>query len=222
MTVPGFNGVIDISHHNTVSSIARIKGAGIVAVIHKATEGVRLDWRDKEYPGRRKKFKDAGFLWGSYHFSSGDDPMVQFQNYVSYAEPTEDEVICLDFEPSSRGRNMTYEQMLEFVELAQEHFGRYPMIYGGSMLREVLRGITQSPLSQCPLWYARYFSAPVGVPPIWGAKTWTLWQYTDGNAGPQPQTVSGIGNCDRDTFNGTQAQLQQNWPFAAGQPFVGV
>jgi len=32
------NGVIDLSHHNTVTSFADIKGAGVLGVIHKATQ----------------------------------------------------------------------------------------------------------------------------------------------------------------------------------------
>jgi lysozyme len=38
-----------------------------------------------------------------------------------------------------------------------------------------------------------------------------MWQYTDGNFGPQPHAVNGIGNCDRDKFNGTEDQLRTLW-----------
>ena len=33
------NAVIDLSHHNTVTSFQDAKAAGILGVIHKATEG---------------------------------------------------------------------------------------------------------------------------------------------------------------------------------------
>src|SRR5262245_34266897 len=105
---------------------------------------------------------------------------------------------------------MSYDQMVEFVELIHKEVGRYPVVYGGHLLREALGDVTESVLSNCPLWYARYANAPYGIPRIW--RTWALWQYTDGNIGPQPQKVRGIGNCDRDTFNGTRQELLQQWP----------
>src|SRR5262249_34161557 len=154
-----------------------------------------------EYHDRREQFKAAGFKWGAYHFSSGANALLQVENFLQYAAPSADELICLDYEPSSSGKNMTYDQMVEFVELIFRETNRYPVIYGGHVLREALAGIGQSILSNCPLWYARYAEGPYGVPGVW--QSWTLWQYTDGNVGPEPQRVHGIGNCDRDTFNGT-------------------
>jgi len=210
MPVRGFNGVIDISHHNTVSSISKVKSDNIVALVHKATEG--RSYRDKEHEKRRDLFKSAGFKWGAYHFSSSANPILQVENFLQYAAPQPDDLICLDYEASSSGTNMSYDQMVEFVELIHKEVGRYPVVYGGHLLREALRGVTESVLSNCPLWYARYANAPYGIPRIW--RTWTLWQYTDGNIGPQPQKVRGIGNCDRDTFNGTRQELLQRWPLS--------
>jgi lysozyme len=63
-------------------------------------------------------------------------------------------------------------------------------------------------ISECWFWLAQYGPTPV-VPRNW--KTWTMWQYTDGALGPKPHTVKGIGRCDRDKFNGTEAQLRKLW-----------
>jgi lysozyme len=52
------------------------------------------------------------------------------------------------------------------------------------------------------------------VPAGW--PTWTLWQYTDGAYGPQPYEVAGVGRCDRDMFNGDEAQLQALWGAHSG------
>jgi lysozyme len=38
-----------------------------------------------------------------------------------------------------------------------------------------------------------------------------MWQYTDGGVGPTPHTVDGIGSCDRNYYNGTDAQLKSWW-----------
>ena len=39
------------------------------------------------------------------------------------------------------------------------------------------------------------------MPPGW--KKYTLWQYTDGESGPGPREVNGVGPCDRSQYNGT-------------------
>ncbi len=211
MTVPGFNGVIDISHYQTITNWQSLRNAGVAAIVHKATEG--RSYRDQQYPARRDKAKSLGFLWGSYHFSSSASPIQQVQNYLEYAHPADDELICLDYEPSSSGINMTYDQMVEFVELIHQELGRYPVIYGGHLLRMAVGDVSDSVLAKCPLWYARYASTPIGIPKLWG--TYTLWQYTDGNVGPEPHGVNGIGLCDRDTFNGPdEATLRQAWPLS--------
>jgi GH25 family lysozyme M1 (1,4-beta-N-acetylmuramidase) len=62
----------------------------------------------------------------------------------------------------------------------------------------------------CWLWLAQYGPTAV-VPPNWS--TWTLWQYTDGNVGPEPRSVPGVGGCDRDQFNGDENALRDLWGF---------
>ncbi|MET0314953.1 MAG: glycoside hydrolase family 25 protein [Hansschlegelia sp.] len=204
-----FNGLIDLSHHNAVDDWAAAKADGVVAVVHKATEGT--SFRDAQYRRRRDEAKAHGLLWGSYHFSSGVEAALQVENYLAYAEPAPDELVCLDVEESSSGPDMTHDQMAEFVSLIRERIGRPPVIYGGRFLRETMLGVASSPLSDCALWYARYAPQPIGVPEIWDA--WTLWQYTDGAAGNQPHRVAGIGAVDRSLFNGDERLFRARWPF---------
>ena len=104
--------VIDISHYQTITNWQSIRNAGVVAIIHKATDG--RSGRDQQYPARRAKANSLGFLWGSY---------------------------------------------------------------------------------------ARYAAQPFGIPNLW--PSFTLWQFTDGNAGQEPHKVPGIGLCDNDTYNGS-------------------
>lgn len=241
MPVPGFNGVVDLSHHNALADWTALRRAGIAAVIHKATEGATF--RDKTFRERRDKARAAGLLWGSYHFSSGMPPAAQVANYLAWADPADDELIALDHEPSTAGATMTVFEMVEFVERIEAATGRYPVIYGGHLIREAAAALTgpaegdetaasadrpvtgagaladgsgeeasaaMAVLSRCPLWYARYAPAPIGIPTIW--PRWTLWQYTDGKAGPEPHEVPGLGPLDRDTFNGTETELRARWP----------
>jgi lysozyme len=211
MPIPGFNGVIDISHYQGVPARQAMVDAGIAAVIHKATEGG--DTQDRTYFAKKDKLKTQyGLKWGSFHYSSGTDPIEQVENYLKFAKPERDELIALDFEPSSSGTNMTYLQLVEFVNLIFQEQQRYPVIYGGRLLRQTLAGIADATLSKCPLLYSRYNDTPTGIPSIW--TTWTLWQYTDGNDGPLPHDIEGFGSCDRDTYQGTRDDLLKKWPLS--------
>ena len=204
-----FDGVIDLSHHNQVEDWERVRRAGIVAVIHKATEGATF--RDPKFRERREAARASGLLWGSYHFSSGVEIGGQVDNYLSHADPRDDELVSLDWEESFSGTDMSLEQAEAFADLVERRLGRPPVLYGGRHLRETLTGVERSTLSRCPLWYARFAEAPVGVPALW--ERWTLWQHTDGRSGAEPREVDGIGPCDRDRFGGTEEELRRRWPF---------
>lgn len=60
--MPLLNVVVDISHHNTVTSFQEAKNSGILGVIHKATEG--LQFVDANYDGRRVLATSVGLFWG--------------------------------------------------------------------------------------------------------------------------------------------------------------
>jgi len=103
---------------------------------------------------------------------------------------------------------MSLEDARAFVTHVNQVTGRYPGLYSGSYIKELL-GSTKDPvLAQCWFWLAQYGPTAV-VPANW--PTWTMWQYTDGAVGPNPHEVVGIGHCDRDKFNGTEAQLRTLW-----------
>ena len=216
--------IIDISHHEQPIDFVKVAADGIVAIIAKATQGAT--WVDPAYA----KFKRAAartrlpsslntqlstlnFLWGSYHFGTGADAKAQVNHYLSTVKPTDNELICLDFEENPTGSSMTLRQARQFVSLVEQGIGRYPVLYGGVWLKEHLNGGDDSLLSRCPLWISQYSSKPI-LPPGWNK--YLLWQYTDGESGPQPHRVSGIGPCDRNQFAGTVTQLRKSWPF--GKP----
>ncbi len=203
------NAVIDISHHNTISSFAAAKDAGIVAVIHKATQGA--SYVDPTLADNRSKATAAGLLFGSYHFGTGGNATAQADFFLSQAGT--DGLLVLDFEPNPQGSTMSLLEAEEFVHHIFQITGRYPGLYSGHTIKEALvtAGISkpeQTELSKCWLWIAQYGPAPL-LPKVWS--NWTLWQYTDGGAGKPPHDVSGIGRCDRNQFNGSALQLQQFW-----------
>jgi len=90
------NTIIDIFHQNHID-FDRARADGIVAIIHKATEGT--NFRDNEYRERKQRAKDMGFLWGAYHFSSAGNVLDQVEHFLTVAEPDESDLVALDFEP---------------------------------------------------------------------------------------------------------------------------
>jgi lysozyme len=210
-TPAGFNGVIDISHHQRAVDWDAVRAAGIVAVIHKATEGATF--RDPAYAGRRAAARAAGLLWGSYHYAGTAPVEDQVTNYLPHAAPGDHDLVCLDYEAGLGGEVMQPAALLRFVELIHARLGRWPVLYGGRLLALAVAETDGAILARCPLWLARYGEAPPDVPPPW--QRWTLWQYTDGIEGPEPREVPGIGRCDRNRFNGTREELLAAWPLAA-------
>ena len=89
-----------------------------------------------------------------------------------------------------------------FVTTVFQVTGRYPGLYGGQYIKEILGNTVDPILANCWLWIAQYAATAV-IPPTW--KNWTLWQYTDGAAGPNPIPVSGAGACDRDMLDASAA-----------------
>lgn len=206
------NVVVDISHHNGNVDLAKAKQAGIAAVIHKATQGTGMF--DNKYQVNRQKAEGAGLLWGAYHFGTNADGEAQADFLLSKANADNQTLLVLDYEPNGN-LTMTLDQARAFVSRINAVTGRFPGLYSGSLIKEQLGGKPADPiLSQCFLWLAQYGPAPKNIPPTWPA--WTMWQYTDGVAGPGPHAVDGIGPCDRDQFNGTIEQLQQLWGVATG------
>jgi lysozyme len=201
------NVVVDISHHNGKVDFRRVAKAGIVGIIHKATQG--LKFVDPLYYGNREKALAAGLLWGAYHFGTAADSIKQADHFLCTVQPEPETLLVLDYEPNGKS-TMTLAQARQFVIRVNTVTGRYPGLYSGSLIKEKLAKKRIDPiLSQCFLWIAQYGPAPTKIPPTWS--TWTLWQYTDGWLGPEPHSVDGIGPCDRDKFNGGLAGLRRLW-----------
>lgn len=204
------NVVIDISHHNGDVDLKEAAEDGILGVIIKATQG--QSGSDPLYKTNRKKAIDAGLLHGAYHFGTSSDGLKQATNFLNVVTAAGDDpastLLVLDFETNPAGPSMNLEEARAFVSHVKEKTGRFPGFYSGHDIKAALGNNTDPILSQCWFWLAQYGPTPV-VPPNW--PTFTLWQYTDGAAGPKPHEVAGVGRCDRDKFNGSEAQLRKLW-----------
>lgn len=203
------NAVVDISHHNTLTDLAKVQQAGVLGIFSKATQG--QSYKDPTFAENKKRIRDANLLFGAYHFGTAGDATAQAEFFLSMAGS--DALLVLDFEPNPQGHDMSLLEAEQFVRHVFVLTGRYPGLYSGHTIKEALRlaGITrpeQTELSKCWLWIAQYGPTPL-IPSVW--ERWTLWQYTDGAIGPEPHQVEGIGRCDRDQFNGNKEQLRAFW-----------
>jgi len=204
------NVVIDLSHFNEVSDFNAVKADGIVGVIHKATEGI--DYIDPKYFTRRRDALAAGLWWGAYHFATGDDAAMQADSFLTAVAPGPTDLMVLDFEQNSGGSSMTLAGAEQFVTQVQAATGRWPGLYGGSYLKELLEENKSPTLANCWFWLSEY-GPEAHVPANW--QLWTMWQYTDGTVGPEPHSVQGVGNCDRDQFNGDMDALKTLWGYSS-------
>jgi lysozyme len=202
----GSNAVVDLSHHNGKVNFVKARAAGLVGVIQKATQGTKFV--DPTYASNRKAAESAGLLWGAYHFGTGSDGLTQAEHFLDTVGDPKGMLLVLDLEANPQGPNMVPEEARAFVTHVDAQTGRAPGLYSGHYIKHLL-GTTKDPvLARCWFWLSQYGPTAV-VPPNWA--TWTMWQYTDGAIGPEPHTVDGIGRCDRDTFNGTEAELRKFW-----------
>jgi lysozyme len=201
------NAIIDISHHNGAGlDFAKAKAAGTLGVIHKATQG--LGYKDPQYDKNKSAALKAGLWWGAYHFATGDDPRKQADFFLKSIGDQDDTLLILDFEHNPAGSSMDINGSHAFVTYLNEKRGKFPGLYAGSYMKELLKDKDDAVLANCWFWLAQY-GAKATVPSTW--PTWTMWQYTDGGLGPDPHSVDGIGRCDRSLFNGNAEQLQALW-----------
>ena len=202
------NVVVDISHFQSNVDFEVVKNDGILGVIHKATQGTT--YTDPNYASNRTSATGQELFWGAYHFGTGQDVATQVIHFLDIAAANKDTLLVLDWEENtieSQG-TMTLDQAIEFVERVKAEVGQYPVLYGGGLIKSSIGTNGNDVLNNCPLWLAQYSSDPT-LPAGW--KAYTIWQYTDGVNGPDPHSVSGIGNCDRDVFAGTVSELGDFW-----------
>jgi len=201
------DAIIDVSHNNGQNlDFAAAKAGGILAVIHKVTQG--QGFTDPMYATNRAAIEAAGLMLGAYHFGDGSDGTVQANRFLAAVGPLSGVPLVLDLEANLTGPVMTPAQADAFVSTIRQRTGRLPIVYTG---RWFLGGHVDATLTQCPLWLPEYGDDPV-LPAGW--TNWSLWQFTDGAVGAPPP-VPGIGHCDRSRFDGDEAALRAFWASAS-------
>jgi len=206
--------VVDLSHHNGGTyDFDAAKRSGIWGVIYKATEST--DYVDPTYDGARQQAKRAGLLWGAYHFFRPGNVQAQADYFLKHADPDQDTLLVLDHEDEG----CSLDDAKQFMRRVEDRTGQRPCLYSGHVLKQQIGNRTDPYLADARLWMAQYGSDPEW-PPNWD-EMW-LWQYTDGVEGPTPHNVPGIGNCDCNSFEGTQQELEDTWGYGRARPHVAV
>jgi len=228
----GLDAVIDIHHTDPVSDFrtARLDGR-ILAVIHKATEGV--GWVDPLYARRRIEAEAAGLLWGAYHFGTAEHPGAeQAAAFLDAVRPGPATLMALDLELNERHPDNTMDlaRAEDFVQTIVAATGRMPLLYthpawadgdplgghGRSLGGAIRRG---SALAACDLWLVDYRDRPE-LPSAWAGRGWHFWQYAgaERNGGPfqaSTRRVAGVARCDRNLFAADEAALLRYWGMPA-------
>lgn len=197
MLKPAF---IDLSHHNVIpSSLVPARESGIVGVIHKLSEG--KSYVDDKVEARWVLARDAGMLWGLYHFVRPGDMKQQADFFVDKAEELgvcdDDTLWCLDWED----KGVSLQQAIDFMKRVETLTFRPPVLYSGHVLKE--SGLPNAEIAAYRLWLAQYSSKPT-LPK--GYESWWGWQYTDKG------TVPGINYpVDLNAYDGTESELRHDW-----------
>lgn len=187
--------VIDISHYQTVTDVSAIRAAGVLGIIHKATEGT--GYTDDKFAENRKLF--AGFGWASYHFLKPGNIDAQMQYHMAVATPAVGERVVIDYEDSG----CSLGDLQAAISWLRANAPNNPICVYCGLIKGQLGGSAAPWLVGTSLWIAEYITAPE---PSWPKQVWPrwdLWQHSDGTVGGHPRVVLGISQCDCSAFNGT-------------------
>lgn len=191
---------VDISHHQTVTSMTAVAQAGNSFVIAKATEGTPGTFRDPSYTAFRTATHNAGMVFGAYHFARPGNPVDQANFFCDVAALSSGELPVLDMEDPAVGDMAAWS--LPFAQQVKSRLGVTPGVY---LNQSYLAHYNWQPLVDlgCWLWLADYDNQPTGGPsgkwPFFAIK-----QYTD--RGVVPGIAGGV---DRDSFQGGLDQLKK-------------
>lgn len=157
--------VIDLSHHNIVSDFDHLKEQGIIGIVHKATEGT--DFTDPKLKARHYLTREAGLLWGLYHFLRPFDPTAQATYFLAQTTQLRDNqtLIAVDYEDPT----IPLAALKTFMAAIRRMTGRQPIIYAGNVLKEKLAGRPDPELSDLLLWLADHgvdYTMPPGFPSV--------------------------------------------------------
>jgi len=203
--------IIDPYYANNMDFDKIKRDTDVIAIIHKASQGNRIDSKYKE---RRKIAKNKGYLWGSYHLGTNKDPIKQAKFYlktIDYKNHPND-LLALDIEGIG-GNNISLQNAKKFITYIVKETKHYPFIYANEKVtKEIIKNSEENDiLLKCPLWYARFIKNIDKSFPKKQWKTYTIWQFSS-EIEVQYKIPGTDNDIDINIYNGTKQQLKENWP----------
>ena len=214
---PNIALAIDPFEGNTIDWDQLVTDKRVVAIIHRATIGFRVDTK---YAERKIEAKKRGYKWGAYHFGKPGDPIKQADFFLETVKPDADDLIALDLDGTDPAQHMSFEDALVFIQHIKTKTGRYPLIYANNLVTKAIAEQYghDDLFAKTHLWYAR-FKKSVNDFPAGTWKTYTLWQFssevncTAADRNACLYAVAGTEyDMDVDVYNGTIEELRKKWP----------
>lgn len=185
----------DISSNNAVFDARQYRDSGHILVAIKATEG--LDYTN---PYHRTWSLHAGLNWVSvvhYHFATpntGNSPEAEADHFLNVVLPLAGwwDYLCVDIERATP-QGWTHDPA--WVRAFDDQVGRRSrfrsIVYASRSVLAQSDGWLGSDRKR--VWDADWSTAPDYAPPGYEC---VFRQFTDGVIGPEPHTLSGVGDCD--------------------------
>jgi len=189
---------IDISHWQGTPDFQKVRAAGVLAVIMKATEGT--SYRDPVRQTNAVAARRAGLAVATYHWLKPGNAAAQMDFYLKTIQPVPGERVIIDYEE----KGCVLADLTTAVAFLLAH--PVPLritVYSGNLLKEQLGSQCMPLLAEhTDLWLAQYTTGT----PLWPKGTyphWTLWQYSESGR------VDGITGTavDLNRFAGTDDEL---------------
>lgn len=186
--------VVDLSHYQPDPDWTKLKAAGILGVILKATEGT--SYVDSTFKKRWTAARSHGFAAATYHFLQHGNPIGQMEHYLDTIQPVAGERVVVDFEKGDCSRDDLHAAVNALIGKGLEI-----SVYGSPSFLKTKLGTAKDDFLalHTSLWIAQFnlSAAPSGWPTAtW--PTWSLWQWSDRG------TIDGIrGPVDVNRFNGS-------------------
>jgi GH25 family lysozyme M1 (1,4-beta-N-acetylmuramidase) len=200
---------IDVNGWHPVTDFSLLASSDVRFVGVKTTEG--LHSADRMLTRHRDGLRHLDLdLIVYYHFArSGSAADQAYRLMSAVGDLRANERLCLDLEVSL-GDSVNVEQWLnEFFSVIG---GKYPekkqFVYTSKRVWDMLGGKDWRG-HNTELWAPRYNNADLEprIPSPWEA--WKIWQWTDGGDHGPSYSCPGVGACDANYWNGSNADLKK-------------
>jgi lysozyme len=200
---------IDISHHQGFPNFTEVRAAGVLGMIHKATEG--STFVDQNRAENCSNAEKAGIAISTYHWLKPGDAKPQMEFYLATVDPVRGERVVIDYEEDGCTLTMLKDAVQALLDYKHD---LKITVYSGHLLKEQLDSEHDAFLhDNTDLWLAQYTTGTPSWPTGTYPEGWKLWQYSETGQ------VPGIDDAyvDFNDFNGGSTEFIK-WISPTGSP----